>query len=81
MKVYVILREREDENEDYECVSFADVCVKGFTSFERAEQFILENGFVPVDKENNIDWNEYRSANGRVFMSIKGVIVNVSILN
>ena len=79
MKVYVILREREDETEDYEFVSFADICSRGFTSFESAEKYILENGFVPVDKDNDIDWNEYRSASVHVFMSIKKVIVSMVI--
>ena len=41
MKVYVILREREDETEDYEFVSFADICSRGFTSFESAEKYIF----------------------------------------
>lgn len=75
MKVYVILREREEETEDCEYITFADVCTKGFTSFESAEQFILKNGFTPVDKDNNIDWNQYRSESGRIFMSIESVII------
>ena len=75
MKVYVILREREDEYEDYECFSFAEIYSKGFKSFERAEQYILENGCKPVDIENNVEWNEYKTESGRVFMSIKEVTI------
>ena len=72
MKVYVILEERYEPLDGYNVVNLFG---RGFKTFERAEQTLIENGFIPNDKDNDSNWNEYRDESGETILSINEVLI------
>lgn len=72
MKVYVILEEHYEPLDGYNVVNLFR---RGFKTFERAEKTMIENGFIPNDKDNDSNWNEYTDESGETFLSINEVFI------
>ena len=72
MKVYVVLEEHYELLDGY---NVANLFGRGFKTFERAEKTLIENGFIPNDKDNDSNWNEYRDESGETFLSINEVFI------
>lgn len=77
MQVYVITYNYHNFDEDV--INETEVLGQGFKTLERADEYLLEKGFVSNYQDSDVYWNKYAKVdveeNDCVFATIKGVII------